>query len=960
MSTIVPDLLLQLPPPQFREEHVDLGKGKLLLTTEEAAVLARDYFAEVSAFIRSRSFDLNTDIIPAIRFGLRVFMADNVTGELVPAEREMLAVLYERYGGGGSPSAADTAANENEEADEEAGKSSAAAAAQLRERYFQRLLTSDGELPSPCVRLSALLLSLLGIVYVRDGGEGEGSSPLIPYTCLWRLRVLMRHQLCLTHRAHSVFTEISYCIDALTALPDDEQSVEQLIEVGHVQNYYHRRDIANVTFRRAMQKSGLQVEESAMMGVRTRWQQHQIVQMILDAKSSLPVPEASMHEEQPKTVMSELDGHDLLDRPRAMPDAEPLAMTPLHPLDKAIILALCMDIRNQNPENGLTRHYMSTYVERLIADPAPSPFIVRCQTLLLRARLEQRRNRVQERAFMQLTELVDQFGSRRSPEHMVFARTDSEYLYCVDYPSIWKLKSEYADFSFEEGLFKTALDMYEQVQDWEKIIECCKQLDKRRRAESLAREKLETDPLNPMLWVALGEATRDEAHLWKAWEVSGHRMAAPMRSLARLALDREQYDKVIEYFDEAVKINPVFGGDWFSLGFASLKQQKWGRGGEAFTRVCQIDPNDAFAWNNLASIMLRQGKLRPAFNAMSQALRNNRRDWRMWQNYFEIGCSLKEVSETTNALSIALDIAKRSIHLESGTMHIFVRNTIAYLKGEIPGSSLEAEDTAESKASQLCYRSLASAVETTDADAIPHLRVAAVEGGEAAADDEDDAVDYSALEAFGAEADLPEYHSAAADREAAQRHEETLARIRARHRDRVCALFVRLLDMFVTDPELYDCAAELFTFTNGPMKGFYYREKELRACQQRDQWERTPELFRRTVQCLQAMRKDVDAAFSAARAALEQPPAAAPVGDDAAAAAVPVSGAQNEAGANEEAEEEDAGKAIVSAYKELLNNVNAVIEATEDHMASTDDHDSLRNLLATVRESLREAKAFFV
>lgn len=65
--------------------------------------------------------------------------------------------------------------------------------------------------------------------------------------------------------------------------------------------------------------------------------------------------------------MSEKDGHDLLDVPRSSPDALPSALPPLHPLDKAIILALCHNLQNTNPHHGLTVHHMQTYVERLLA-----------------------------------------------------------------------------------------------------------------------------------------------------------------------------------------------------------------------------------------------------------------------------------------------------------------------------------------------------------------------------------------------------------------------------------------------------------------------------------------------------------------------------------------------------------------------------------------------------------------
>ncbi|RNC37423.1 tetratricopeptide repeat domain 27, partial [Trypanosoma cruzi] len=179
-------------------------------------------------------------------------------------------------------------------------------------------------------------------------------------------------------------------------------------------------------------------------------------------------------------------------------------------------------------------------------------------------------------------------------------------------------------------------------------------------------------------------------------DLSNHRSHVPtLRALAKLALEREEYSKVVEYFDEAVRLNPVFGGDWFSLGYAAMRLEQWGRSGEAFTRVCQIQPNDAYAWNNLASVLLRDGRLRPAFNAMSQALRNNRRDWRMWQNYFSIGCELKEVTETTNALNVLLEIAKRNTQLERESLHRFVDNAIAYMEGRIPASSKDQMEGVE-------------------------------------------------------------------------------------------------------------------------------------------------------------------------------------------------------------------------------------------------------------------------
>lgn len=899
----IPDLLRSLPAPMVETRFLE--DEKLTLSVERALELRQAYNDQVSTFLHSGTYSFTDDVLPTVDFGLRLFNAENFSGELSPAEREHVAEVYQRFGAteAGSP----------------------------KELYIQRLLTTDGEMPNACVRLSGLLLCLLAVM----AATADDVTRRYPLSNLWRLRVQFRHQLCLMHQAHSIFKALSSCMDALMLQPEEDITVEQLIEVAHVQSYYHHRELATETLRRAMLKSGLQLEENAMMGVRTRWQQHQLVQMVLNARSTRPVPDDSTTEDQPVTVMAEKDGHDILDRPRDMPDAKPLAMTSLHPEDKAIILALCMDIRNSSPYHGLTQHHMQTYIERLVADPAPSPFMIRSQILLVRARLESNRNRVQERAFMQMTELVDQHSALRDPHAAHWGRSTSTFFYSVAFPPVWALQSELADFCFEATLYKTALDLYERVLDWAKIMECCKKLDKRKRAESLARDLLAKDPNNPMLWVALGEATREDSHLWKAWELSGHRMAAPMRSLARLALEREHYDKVVQYFDEAVRINPVFGGDWFTLGFASLKLQKWGRSGEAFTRVCQIDPSDAFAWNNLASVMLRENRLRPAFNAMSQALRNNRRDWRMWQNYLRIGCQLKEVSETTNALNIALDIAKRSIRLDRETMDSFVSNTIAYLRGEIPGSSADAKDVAEAMTDTICYRSMTAG---GDPDGIEHVNVGA------------ECEEVPNLVPLGADEDLSpaEVYDLGGAR-AGSAFVTINPEVLKRHGERVRALFVRILDTFVSDPDLYHAAARYFRYLDGPMAAYTYRVKELRACRQKDQWERHTDLFERTVECLQHMAEDAFAAFEAAQKAAEDPAGIPrPSSADRAAAA----GTADEPAAQQEA--------VVCALKDTLNNVKAALEASAEYLEGTPSRTDLNALSARLRRSVQEAKAIFV
>jgi tetratricopeptide (TPR) repeat protein len=372
---------------------------------------------------------------------------------------------------------------------------------------------------------------------------------------------------------------------------------------------------------------------------------------------------------------------------------------------------MCQQLRHASASVAHTQHIAQIYIERLVIEEnTKASWLLRSAVLLQRSRQEQRRSRVQQRAFLQMQELLDGFDARHgiAPEDSRVAeagnatsatttaaldvakvgatrlqRTRAPYLYAIAWPAVWQLRNEFAEQCFEDNLFKTALDLYEHTMDWPNIIKCCQKLDRRNKAANLARDLLEDDPHDAMLWVALGEATRDEAHLWKAWEVCERKMAAPMRALARLALERERYEDVTKYFDMSVSVNPIFGGDWFALGYASLRTKKGDRACEAFTRVCQLDPEDAYAWTNLGALLLEKKQARPAFNALSQALRNNRMSWKMWDNYLQVAVELLEITESSHSYNILLNMAPRTYPMDGVILGKFVAGCLRYIQGDI-------------------------------------------------------------------------------------------------------------------------------------------------------------------------------------------------------------------------------------------------------------------------------------
>lgn len=828
----VPALLLKAPLPTPPPPKTPIMR---------ADELRGEYFATVTSFLDAEKPAVE-EVVAAVNFAMWIFNCQNFTGPVSKGEIERsrhLALLLDRATYSDDP---------------------------IAQRETLKLLISDGEVPSPVVSCVSLLLFSLAAVRCEA---------YFPVSSIWRLRVIFRHQLCLAHRSHSLLMELATTIDAIAMHPENGgEDPLMLVEIAHVQSYYRRFDEVGSTVFRAVDLSKIELRESSILGVRTRWQKIPYMQSLMVAKSAVPfdaerdVPAVLRDFPPPTTIKGYDQGHDLYDRPRADTECgvDTDDVVALHPTDKALILALCHNIRNMNPAHGLTIHKMQIYIERLMVDPGPQIWALRAMQLLIRARLEQRRNRVQERAFLQLQELVDQFantnsidgGSAPHPQQQqpTMARCHPAFFYSVAYPSIWELKQEFAGWCFEDNLFKTALDIFEQIQDWANIIECCAKLDRRKKAESLVRDLLKDDPENPVLLVALGDATREDQYLWQAWELSGHKMAAPMRSLAKLALDREHYDKVVEYFDIAVSINPVFGGDWFALGFASLKLQNLERSCEAFTRVCMMDPNNAYAWNNLGSVLMRRGQMRPAFNALSQALRNNRRNWRMWYNYFTLGVELLEVSETTHALSIVLEIAHRQCPIEGKALHRFVENAIRFVKGEISARPTEQE---LGEASWIKHHRHGKLVETED-DEKRHFDDD-YEPVDTATDGEVEVV--ADLAPLGADVEMPEHFFPEKAAEKAAQEAEERRRMGQRYIERVRKLFLQITDIFVQDVEIWAAYATLLRFLDGPRAAYEIRLKEVRTSQQADQWERRDEPFERAVAALVALFDDANDAGDA-------------------------------------------------------------------------------------------------
>lgn len=206
------EFLLALPSPvDGIEQHISRD-NTLNISFEAAADLATRYYESVELHLRCTAPQLEQEVIPALAFALRLFNAENFSGELTPSERARYAHVLRHFGGVVEKGYVGTEEEEESETvqknknEEEAavgagatatvtppaisaapakpGKAFAEERAKLQDLFLQRLLTTDGEVPVAAMRLPGLLLCILGIAKA----ELEAGAPLLPLTSLWRLR----------------------------------------------------------------------------------------------------------------------------------------------------------------------------------------------------------------------------------------------------------------------------------------------------------------------------------------------------------------------------------------------------------------------------------------------------------------------------------------------------------------------------------------------------------------------------------------------------------------------------------------------------------------------------------------------------------------------------------------------------------------------------------------------------
>ncbi|KAF9205966.1 hypothetical protein BGZ49_003210 [Haplosporangium sp. Z 27] len=528
-----------------------------------------------------------------------------------------------------------------------------------------------------------LFLHIARILLVDNLDELEKDPQVAKTAPWWALRTLFLQQrtlegptgllqsemLALTNEIEAVLNEETKIEDGdMEAIDKKEAQTRFWIEKGLILHWYTEDTKAYEAFQTAQSVSGFRFKVTGALGKRTKFQQYDTSQLVVvaessrDMASSRPSAYKSNAGSGPKnlehnddTILEKVQFADITEEERAKLDDLDLdpskKIEDLHPIDHALLLAFCLNIKNTNPAHGLTVEQMFPFVTRVLE--TPNNWTVYTMALLLRSRLESDKSRTVERGALQLQALVDQ---TKIEDETSTTRERMHHFFSVSLPSKWELEKELAEQYMSLGVVRSAIEIFERLELWEDVIACHQFLDQPEKAKALCRELLEKNPKHAKLLCIIGDLDEDPEKYKEAWEVSGHRFARAQRSLGAYYYKRNEYAPAKECYQLALKINPLFENSWFVLGCIGMQLEDFDVAMEAFTRVVSIDQSNGEAWNNMAAIHMRRNDNLDAQHALRQALKEKRDSWKIWSNYMYCSLDVGDFTEAIRAMGMLVEL----------------------------------------------------------------------------------------------------------------------------------------------------------------------------------------------------------------------------------------------------------------------------------------------------------------
>ena len=396
-----------------------------------------------------------------------------------------------------------------------------------------------------------------------------------------------------------------------------------MLEWGLAQHHFDRDGKGKKSFQQAREYSGVKIEVMGAKGKRTKFQTEHKAQMLVRAFSTAPVLDSGENNEKHEEKSSDEVKRDMIKAKEIQHDEEEILLDRVHfeddqynvtrgklqDLDQAILLALCLDVKNDNPIDGLTGEQMGGYLERVLIEH--DDWMIYSTGLLERAWLECERTHARERAILQIQALVDQHTNRLTITQSTFKSVEDsapvqdrlKNLHAIVYPPRWEVMRDLAERYAKLGIVTTAAEMFEELELWDDVVQCYTIAGKASKAEEVVRHRLKIAE-TPRMWVALGDLTDDISCYEKALELSKGKYATAFIELGKYYFKTGDLQKAFELLQKGLNVKPLTPHIWFLLGTVCMRIDDWDNALHAFCEVVQQEPEEGDAWANIAAVYM--------------------------------------------------------------------------------------------------------------------------------------------------------------------------------------------------------------------------------------------------------------------------------------------------------------------------------------------------------------------
>lgn len=540
---------------------------------------------------------------------------------------------------------------------------------------------------------------------------------------LWHARAIVAHErlLMASEPSERLWKEAQMAFDCCLQKDNLVKKSSQLcamiyLEYGLACYHFNHQKTGKKLFNEAMKASGVSVEVTGSEGKRTKFQRKATAQMIVRAtsanvngqqhrkaeqkESSKPTVEdkiedpvsssssspSSVHDSslQVKSQMIEHTEDSILYERIQYEDSKDNETSHLSVLDQSILLALCLDVKNTNPADGLTGEQMGAYIARVLHHH--DDWMVYSTALLERAWLEFEGNHTKERAILQMQALADQHtnrltltqSTRQSVEDSLPVEDRLRNVHGIVYPPRWQMLGDIATRYASLGIVTSAAEIYTEIESWDEVVECYRRAGKEKRAEEIVRERLKLHE-TPRMWMALGDLTEDPSYYEKAIELSRGRFAQAYINMGKYYFDKGDLSAAKDAYKNALQLRPLVSSVWFRVGTISMQLKDWNSALQAFSEVVQQEPDEAEAWANVAAVHMQNKHPDKAYPALVESLKHNRTNWRVWVSKLYTCLDLQKYDEAVQACNMLLDL--KTSRSASGVPDLEERCVRATVKG---------------------------------------------------------------------------------------------------------------------------------------------------------------------------------------------------------------------------------------------------------------------------------------